>query len=162
MRYKVLDKTVQKALQSTLGFWVGCILWGGYIKYKFKNTPKAISGNSFLELKKEDIPDFAYNTEFDEMEKYIENFAKNTKYYTGVNASLPASYKNILEEYKSFIDLNEHFLQTRTTADIKIPPRFEFLAQYSDSQLDKLGAEIVQIITKGDLSSFLELPIFSQ
>ena len=156
-RYKILDKSCQKALQSTLGFWVGCILWGGYIKYKNQIDPKAISGNDFLELKKEDIPDFAYNTEFDAMKNYIENFAKNSKYYTGTNASLPEFYGTIVKEYRAFVELNDNFLNTRTTADIQIPPKFEFLAQYSDTQLEDLGAKIVEFIAKSDLNGFLEL-----
>lgn len=157
MRYKVLDKTVQKALQSTLGFWVGCILWGGYIKYTNQNAPKEISGNTFLGLSREDIPDFAYQEEFKAMAQYLETFERNAKYYTGASATLPKEYKNILEEYVSFIEINEHFLETRTTADIKIPAKFDFLAQYKDEQLHKLGAKIVEIIAKGDLSEFLNL-----
>lgn len=162
IRYKILDKSCQKAMESTLGFWVGCILWGGYIKYKFKNAPRDISGNSFLELKKEDIPDFAYNTEFDAIENYIENFSKNAKYYTGANASLPEFYGTIVKEYRAFVELNDNFLNTRTTVDIQIPPKFEFLAQYSGTRLDELGAKIVQIIAKGDLSGFLELDFVKQ
>lgn len=161
MRYKVLDKTVQKAMQSTLGFWVGCILWGGYIKYKFQAAPKAIEDNSFLGLSKDDISSFGYQDEFKVMDKYLENFEKNTKYYTGANATLPKEYKTILNEYVSFIELNGHFLETKTTEDIKIPAKFEFLAKYSAAQLNKLGAKIVEIIETGDLSAFLELEIFN-
>jgi len=157
MRFKVLDKTCQRALQSTLGFWVGCILWGSYIKYKFKDAPKPISGNSFLELTKDDIPAFAYNDEFNEIEKYIENYSKDVKYYTGANASLPEYYKIVVEQYRLFVDMNENFLESRTTGDIKIPAKFEFLAQCSEQQIDEIGAQIVQIIAKGDLSEFLKL-----
>ena len=161
MRYKVLDKTVQKAMQSTLGFWVGCVLWGGYIKYKFKNAPKDIEDNSFLGLSPDDVSSFGYQDEFKVMAKYLENFEKNVKYYTGATATLPKEYKTILDEYVSFIELNGHFLETRTTDDIQIPEKFGFLAKYSAAQLNKLGAKIIEIIETGDLSEFLELEIFN-
>lgn len=160
-RYKMFEKPVLKALQSTLGFWVGCILWGGYIKYKNQNNPKNITGNDFLNLKKEDIPDFAYNTEFDAIENFIKDFSKNTKYYTGSNASLPEFYGIIVKEYRTFVELNDNFLNTKTTADIQIPPKFDFLAQYKDTQLNELDAKIFEIIKSGDLSGFLELNFIS-
>ena len=160
LRYKVLDKICQKALQSTLGFWVGCIFWGGFIKYKFQNDPKPISGNSFLELKKEDIPDFAYNDEFDAIENYLENYTKDAKYYLGISAELPTAYKTIVEQYRLFVDLNNNFLEAKTSTDIKIPTKFGFLEQYTEQQLDEMYAQIMQNIQNKDLSGFLKSDLF--
>jgi len=160
LRYKVLSKIAHKAFLSTLGFWVGCILWGGFIKYKFQ-PPKNISGNGFSGLSKEDITNFAYDEEFEAMEKYIQNYSKDTKYYLGINASLPEFYGKIVEQYKQFVAINDNFLNSKTTEDIKIPEKFEFLAKYSENQLDDVYAQIMKIIENKDLSQFLELEIAS-
>lgn len=162
LRFRVLNKITHKALLSTLGFWIGCILWGGFIKYKFQE-PKEITGNDFLGVKKEDIQDFEYSIEFDEMENYLDNYSKDMKYYVGIAEELPVVYKVIVEEYRQFIELNDNFLGTKTTQDIKIPPKFEFLAQYSEQELDELYAQIMSVIDSKDLSGFLEMnsPVFS-
>lgn len=163
LRFKILNKVTQKALLSTLGFWVGCILWGGFIKYKFQSMPKEITGNSFIGLSKEDIEEFEYSGEFEAIIDYLDNYAKDMKYYTGVSGKLPDVYRTIVEEYKQFIQLNDNFLNAKTTQDIKVPPKFEFLAQYSEQNLDELYSQIMQVIESKDLSEFLrmDLPIFS-
>jgi len=157
LRFKVLSKIGHKAFLSTLGFWVGCILWGGFIKYKFEEEPKTITGNDFIGLSKEDIAGFAYNEEFEAMANYIQTYSKDQNYYLGKYLSLPNFYIKIVEEYKEFVALNENFLYTKSTNDIKISPRFEFLAEYSDLKLDELYSEIMTAIESNDLSQFLEL-----
>ena len=157
LRFKVLSKIGHKAFLSTLGFWVGCILWGGFIKYKFEEQPKPISGNDFIGLSKEEVSGFAYNEEFEEMATYIQTYSKDQNYYLGKYTSLPNFYSKIVSEYKEFIELNENFLYSKTTNDIKISPKFEFLAEYSDSQLDELYSQIMAAIENSDLSQFLEL-----
>ena len=162
MRYKVLNKVVYKSLLSTLGFWVGCILWGGYIKYKNANAPKQIDGNNFLGLKPDDIKSFAYDQEFEAILYYIESYSKDMKYYTGANVQLPVFYRTIVEEYRDFVSLNENFLTTEMTSNIKIPSKFDFLAKYSQAELDEIHTQIMEIIQNQDLSGFLELDLLSQ
>jgi hypothetical protein len=162
MRYKVLNKVVHKSLLSTLGFWVGCILWGGFIKYKNADAPKEITGNNFIGLTPQDIEGFAYNQEFEAILYYLESYSKDMKYYTGTNVTLPDFYKTIVEEYKEFVALNDNFLQTKITSDIKIPSKFDFLAKYSQAELDDINAKIMQIIESQDLSGFLELDFLSK
>jgi hypothetical protein len=157
LRYKILSKIGHKAFLSTLGFWVGCLLWGGFIKYKFQDNPKPISGNGFIGLSKEDIESFSYNEEFEAMTNYIQNYSKDMKYYLSKYISLPNFYGKIIEEYKEFVALNDNFLNSKSTNDIKISPKFEFLAEYSDSKLDELYSQIITVIESNDLSQFLEL-----
>lgn len=159
LRYKILSKIGHKAFLSTLGFWVGCLLWGGFIKYKFQDNPKPISGNGFIGLSKKDIESFAYNEEFEAMSNYIQNYSKDMKYYLSKYTTLPNFYNKIIEEYKEFVALNDNFLNSKSTNDIKISPKFEFLAEYSDAKLDELYSQIVEIIESTDLSQFLELEL---
>lgn len=157
LRYKVLSKIGHKAFLSTLGFWVGCILWGGFMKYKFEEAPKTISGNDFIGLSKEEVAGFAYNEEFEAMATYIQTYSKDQNYYLGKYISLPNFYIKIVEEYKEFVNLNENFLYSKSTNDIKLSPRFEFLENYTDEKLDELYSQIMVPIENNDLSMFLEL-----
>lgn len=159
LRFKVLSKIGHKAFLSTLGFWVGCILWGGFIKYKFEENPKIISGNGFIGLSKKDIGSFAYNEEFEAMKTYIQNYSRDMKYYLSKYISLPKFSDTIVEEYKDFVAINDNFLNSKTTNDIKIPEKFKFLADYSNAKLDELYSQIMEIIESNDLSQFLELEI---
>ena len=159
LRFKILSKIGHKAFLSTLGFWVGCILWGGFIKYKFEESPKTISGNGFIGLSKKDVEGFSYNEEFEAMATYIQNYSRDMKYYLSKYTSLPAFYGVIVEEYKEFVAINDNFLGSKSTNDIKIPSKFEFLAEYSDSKLDELYSQIMEIIESNDLSQFLELEL---
>ena len=36
-KFRLYVSKFDKALKSTLGFWVGCILWATYIKFKYPN-----------------------------------------------------------------------------------------------------------------------------
>jgi hypothetical protein len=159
LRFKVLSKIGHKAFLSTLGFWVGCILWGAFIKYKFEESPKPISGNGFIGLTKEDVESFAYNEEFEAMTNYIQTYSKDQNYYLGKYLSLPKFCDKIVAEYKEFVAINDNFLNSKTTNDIQIPENFGFLAEYSDSKLDELYEQITEIIEGNDLSQFLELEL---
>lgn len=150
MKFKMLLPLVKKSLFSTLGFWVGCILWAGVIKYKLAGAP--ILGNNFLKLSKEDLEGFEYAQEFEAIENYIKNYSKNVQYYLGLNETLPDGYLQIVADYKEFLQSNEHFINAKTTNDLKIPKSYEHLAQ---ADLDALLAMIEDVIASKDLSRFL-------
>lgn len=154
IRFKILHKNCVRALESTLGFWVGNILWFGYLKYKFKNAPQAIIGNRFLDNEQEN-PEKIYNFEFLVMEKYIETYSQNVYYFTGQRELLPSSYGRILQRYKKFVEDNNYFLQTQSTKDIQLPLALGSFDHCSEEQLERIHYRINHLITKGDLSEFL-------
>jgi len=155
LRFKILHKSCLRALESTLGFWVGCMMWCVYLNKKFKTEPQTIICDDFLNIKKEDILNYT-NVEFSVMEKYIETYSKNVMYYTGERDFLPDFYIKILNEYRGFIKTNNYFLEAQKTQDIKIPNKIEGLTQYNEQELEYLHLKIMHIIDKGNLSEFLD------
>jgi|SRR5574344_1175025 hypothetical protein len=155
MFYKTILPICQKALKSTLGFWVGCVLWAGYIKYA--QSDKKISGNNFLNLKKEDLDGFEYLEEFKAIKGYIENYSQNVKYYTGKDDKLDENFIKIVETYQNFLAMNEHFINVKTSSDIKIPQELDFMQKYTLTEFDNLLDKIEKIIEGKDLSKFLDL-----
>jgi len=141
-----------KALKSTLGFWKGCILWAIFIKYKFPN--KDITGNNFLNIKKEDINEYFYEQEFDAVREYIQNYPKMSKMYLGKEISYPSEYLDIIEDYREFLKLNDNFLEVRKTSDLKLNKKYE--KEYTIDELNQIGQKIENAIQNGDLSLFLE------
>ncbi|MBE7706445.1 MAG: hypothetical protein E7Z91_04300 [Cyanobacteria bacterium SIG30] len=141
-----------KALKSTLGFWKGCILWAIFIKYKFPN--KDITGNNFLNIKKEDINEYFYEQEFDAVREYIQNYPKMSKMYLGKEISYPSEYLDIIQDYREFLKLNDNFLEVRKTSDLKLNKKYE--KEYTIDELNQIGQKIENAIQNGDLSLFLE------
>lgn len=151
MKFKMLLPQAKRALNSTLGFWVGCILWAGVIKYGCNGAK--ILGNNFLNLTKDDLKEFEYAQEFDAIEGFINNYSKNIQYYLGVNEKLPENYLQIVKDYKEFLQINEHFINAETTTDIKIPSNYDYL---KDCSQEEVLAKIEEIIALKDLSLFLK------
>ncbi len=151
LKYKMLLPFLDKALKSTMGFWVGCILWAVYIKYSCSN--KEIEGNNFLNVKREDLKNYLYEQEFELIENYIKDYAKNVKYYTGANAALDDKYLEVVRDYREFIKLNNNFLNTKTTDDICLGEKF--IKNYTKKDLDDIVKKIDDAINSCDLTKFL-------
>lgn len=147
-KFRLYVSKFDKALKSTLGFWVGCILWATYIKFKYPN--KEIEGNAFLGKNKEDIDEYFYELEFKLVEDYILNYPKNTKFYLGKEMSFPQKYLEIVKDYKEFLNLNDNFLKTAKTNDIKLNQKFE-----KNVDLQEIEAKIDKALAQGDLATLL-------
>lgn len=118
-QFKMYYPKIQSLLKNYLGFYIGCILWAMYIK--------RFSGAEILN-------NLCFGAEFDEKETlfevdfiidYIEQFKKDVKYYTGQNFSVDSMSMNILTAYREFLKINEGFVKTETTDDVKIPSSFK-------------------------------------
>ncbi len=148
-KFRLYVSKFNKALKSTLGFWVGCILWAAYIKFKYPECD--IKGNSFLGKNKEDIDEYFYELEFKLIEEYISNYPRNTKINLGKEENFPPYYLEIVKDYKEFLNLNENFLKTAKTSDIKLNPKFE-----KNVDLEGIKAKIEKALTQGDLATLLD------
>lgn len=153
-KYQMLSKNVNKAFNSTLGFWRGCILWGIYLKYKFKNAPKEIEGNTLLDISENELKEYMFNEEFDFIENYMKNYPSETKYFLGKEIKFDKKFFDIFYDYREFAVLNEHFVNTKMTSDIKIPKKFEL--EYTDIELDEIYNKIINAINDRDLSKLIE------
>lgn len=153
-KYQMTAKSVKKAFESTFGFWCGCILWGVYLRYKFQNAPKEIEGNSLLEIDQAELQKYMFDEEFDFIENYMKNYPKETKYFLGREIHYDKKFFDIFYDYREFCTLNEHFVHTKMTSDIKLPKKFE--RNYSESELEEIYNKIMTAIAEKDLSKLIE------
>lgn len=154
-KYKLFNTKLNTALESTLGFWVGCILWGAVLKNSYKNNPQKIENNPFWGLKEEDISQYEFNLEFDFIKKYISSYTKDMKYFCGENAVFPDFYLKIVDNYQNFLKINNNFINTDTTDKINFPEELKHLNNLEVEELENLKKLINTALDKKNLSLLL-------
>lgn len=139
-QFKMFYPKIQSLLKNYLGFYVGCILWAIYIK-QFDNAQilnNLCYGGDYSEEDTLSEINFIIN--------YIEQLKKDVKYYTGQNFSIDSTSMNILESYREFLKVNEGFVKTQTTNDVKIPQAFK-----TPADLEEIHSAIEKVCENGKL-----------
>lgn len=124
-RFKLYVNKIEKYIENNISFYFGCLLWAYYIKNSNAGSPKEIVGNVFLNMTQEQKEEYDYLIQVNFMENYFESFERDVLYYTGQKKLIPDSWKKILALYSEFLTLNEGFVNTKSTADIKLPELFK-------------------------------------
>ncbi len=152
-RFQVFSPQIYKLFENIISFYQGCLLWASYISIKFKDNPKEVLNNFSLGKKLDDY-DFLFEVDF--LINYFDKYEKDSKYFLSKSAHLPPDWLKLAKVYKEFLILNENFINTKTTADIKLPAAVKY-----DFDLDEVLAAIDKSIADGNLSSLLEIEIFN-
>ena len=90
--------------------------------------------------------------EVDFVKKYLEQLKKDAKYYANQEFVPDESYEKILDTYREFLKLNEGFIKTQTTTDIKIPASIK-----TPKDLDAINTEIRKVCENGKIYELLPL-----
>ena len=143
-------------MKQEVGFYYGCLLWAAYISYE--NPPKDIEGNSFYGKTKEELEQYAYLEEVNYILNFFEQYPKNLAYYRLQGNKIDEKYIKTVEIYKEFLIINESFIKTKTTADLKIPSVIKKL----DSQdLENIKKLIYLSTNDGNFDRLFDYKIFS-
>ena len=155
-----LEPSILDLITKSTSFYLGCMLWGGFIHCRFKNEPKEISGNHTLKLSDDDKKalDCAEETKF--TLNYIEMFDRDCKYFLKKPAKVSAFIIKILENYNEFAELNENFINVKNTADIKLPKALAHFKNLTNDQLDDLYNKIMAVIDSKKVENLLEIGFF--
>ncbi len=114
-QFSILYPRFLKAIDLNVAFYLGCMLWGVYLKH---NSGKEIVNNPCLNTEFSD--DSYYEIDF--LYNFIkEGFNRDTKYYLNKTYSSNSLYLKILENYKEFLSLNKGFINVCKTDDILLP-----------------------------------------
>lgn len=145
-QFRMFYPKIQSLLKNYLGFYLGCMLWAVYIK-QFDNAKI--------------LNNLCFGGEYDEKETlsevnfimdYIEQLKKDVKYYTGQNFSIDSTSMSILEAYREFLKVNEGFVKTQTTNDVKIPQTFK-----TPADLQEIYTAIEKVVENGKLYELFPL-----
>ena len=149
MKFKMLYPQILKMADNNVGFCLGCLLWAVYIKNTENNAE--IEGNPCLGdtyNEAETVEEIDFSIEF------FNKIKKDAKYYLGIDYEINPFYIKILNLYKEFLVLNSNFVNTKTTADLKLPQSFK---SPSENDLQKIYNKIQQVIKSGNLTDLTEV-----
>ncbi len=153
-QFKMFYPQLLRLVDSTIAFYLGCLLWASYITKKYKDTPKKIEGNSYFgkNVKSDDALH-----EIDFIISYLEQFEKDCKYYMGKAQDVKPEWDEIINVYKEFLIMNEFLTKAQTTADIKLPSSIKNI---DGEQLDKILSQIELSISSAQLEKLYEVKNF--
>lgn len=155
-----LEPKIIELIAKSTAFYLGCMLWGGFLSSRFKDSPKEILGNHTSKLSPEEAKnlDCAEETKF--TLQYIDLFNKDCKYYLNKPAKVSDFIIEILKNYNEFAEINNNFINVKKTSDIKLPKALSHFDKLTDEKLDELRSKILTIIASGKVESLLDLGFY--
>lgn len=154
-QYRRFLPQILDVMQKEVGFYYGCLLWAAYISYE--NPPKEISNNSFLGKTPEELKEFDYLEEVNYILNFFEQYPKDLMYYKIQAQSIDSKYIKTVEIYKDFLIINESFIDTKTTADLKLPSEIKNL---NEKDILKIKSLIDATINDGDFERLYAFELF--
>lgn len=156
MKYKSFEAGIMKLCDNLTSFYFCGMLYGAYIKNKYKNSPKEIEGNDFLNVSIDDCKNGDVTIEVETLNKFIKNNDKNPFASRKINPK----YYFIMDNYIEFLEINNYFTTVKTTADLKTPKGIEYINDFSEEELDELFAEINSCIEAKKVEKILTSKYF--
>ncbi|MBQ8887087.1 MAG: hypothetical protein IJY61_05230 [Candidatus Gastranaerophilales bacterium] len=150
-RFKLYASKIERYMKNNISFYLGCLLWAYIIKTENEKAPKAIVGNTFLNMTQEQKDEFDYMIQVNFLENYFDSFERDTLYYIGKKQEIPADWKVILSLYSDFLELNNGFLSTKMTSDIKLPEKIAKIVFKQD-----INSVIQRAITDKNLETIID------
>lgn len=144
MKFRQYYKKFLELFNNNLGFYVGCLMWAGYIKTQ---PEQDILNNNCLGgeyNEEENISDVDF------MIKFLELLPKDMKYFLGMDYEINPDDIKILEMYKEFLTINKGFVNSKKNTDILLP------AGMKTDGAENFKDKIDEVLKTEDLSKLLE------
>lgn len=154
------ESQIVPIVKSAASFYLGCILWGGYLFWKYKNDVREIEGNTLLSLPPEEQDKINYCDEIDFILGFLEKFEKSSRYYLNRSCRLNQDTIKYFEVYKQFVILNDGFKILKYTNEIKLPEEVAHFQDHSEQKLDELKQKIDETINSGNLENILTIGLY--
>lgn len=154
------EPTMIDFINKSTAFYLGCILWGGFLSFRFKKEPKEIEGNNNLKLSEKERQEIDCTVEVQAIKEYVDRLNKDCKYFLNKPAKILPIINQILDSYVEFAELNHNFTATKSTNDIKTPKVIEHFDKLSEQELDLLYEKIQEAISEAKIENLLELGFY--
>lgn len=158
MKYKAFEPGLMKLCDNLTAFYFGCMLYGGYLKNKYKNSPKEIDGNDFWGLNVDVCRNSDVTIEVNALDKFIKTNDKNPFASRKINPK----YAAIVDNYIEFLEGNKYFTEVKTTEDLKLPDGLAFLNNLSEKELDDVFKSINEAISAKKIEKLLSCEYFDK
>lgn len=147
LNFPSMFKRIEKHLNLTVSFYLGCLMWASYIK-QFDDFE--IIGNQLLG---EDCEEAEYTRELDFLIDYTKNqIPKDFKYYLNKTYEIDKRFITILENYREFLVINKGFCNVSKTNQIELPKALK-----RPSDLEILNVKIKKAIQDRNLEQLFEI-----
>ncbi len=156
-----LEPAILDLVNQSTAFYLGCMLWGGFIHQRFIEEPKEITGNHTQKLSKQEVEELDCGEEAKIILQYIENLNRDCKYYLKRPARVQNFVSEILNSYIEFAQINENFVNVSNTGDIKLPKTLEHFKNLDNKKLDELCEKIYTTIDSGKIEGLLEIGFYN-
>lgn len=157
-----LEPVIINLINKSSAFYLGCMLWGGFLNQRFKNPPKEISGNNTKDLTEKKLQELDCGAESKIILQYIKDLDRDCKYFLKRPLNVSSLIPEILNSYIEFAEFNENFAKTTYTNDIKLPKTLDHFKKLSDKQLDELCEKIYSTIESNKIETLLELGFYNK
>ena len=142
MKYKSFESGLIKLCDNLISFYLGGMLYGAYLKNKYKDAPLELDGNDFYGLNVDECKNGDVSIEVLALEKFIKGNEKNPF----ATRKLNPKYITIIDAYIEFLEKNNYFTDVKTTNDIRIPTKFSYISKYKEKSLDEVMVAIENAI----------------
>jgi hypothetical protein len=156
-----LESQIVPVIKLCASFYLGCILWGSYLFWKYKNDVREIEGNPILALSEEEQNNLKNGDEIDFVLGFVDKFEKSAQFYLKHSSRINPEYLKYFEIYKQFVELNNGFKTLKFTDEIKLPAEVAHFENHSDQKLDELKQKIDEIIASGNLENILTIGFYN-
>lgn len=155
-----LESGILNIINKSTAFYLGCMLWGGFLHEYFRDEPKEILGNNTKGMSEKELQDLDCSIEAKVILQYIENFDKDCKYFLKRPAKVSSFLTEVLNSYIEFAQLNDNFINVNYTNEIKLPKAMEHFKDLSHEQLDTLYEKINIAIDSNKIETLLDLGFY--
>ena len=114
-KFLQFHKKILELFENNLGFYIGCLMWGAYLKTLPKQ--EILSNNYYgLEISEEENKS---ETQF--MLGFCQSFSRDMKYFLAKEYSFDEKVVKLIETYEEFLILNKAFTEAKYNTDIILP-----------------------------------------
>ncbi|EKE04285.1 MAG: hypothetical protein ACD_20C00089G0005 [uncultured bacterium] len=159
-KLSMVEPAIHDLVNNCAGFYLGCILWGGFIHHKFKDDPKEIINNPGDDLTEEELKSRDYNEEINFMLEYFKHLDRDYKYFCKKPFKVDQQILDIFNAYSEFVSLNNNFANIKLTSDVKLPESVKHFDKLSQKKLDTLYKNISEVIESGKLEDLLKIGFY--
>jgi len=151
------ERQICPIVKTYAAFYLGCMLWGGFLSSYFQSLPVDIVENPMLELSEEEKTSVSEDKLSDVILKFVCELNKSAQFYFKRNSFIKPDLVDILKIYKKFTEINNSFVNTKSTSDIILPEEFEYMKNLSKEELILLKISIHEVLKTRNLEGLLQL-----
>lgn len=146
VQFKLFLPQIINLLDTYIAFYLGCMLWAGYIK---SLSNKKIIEHPCLGEKYDEEKTFS---EINFIKEYLIQLKKDCKYYLSQDFEFTEKKHMILNLYQNFLKENKGFVEIDNTDKIILPKE---LQNFSDLQWQEFNEKIQEVVKTGKISDLL-------